>query len=769
MTVSTTTSEARFTGNGTTTVFPLGFEVEAAEHLVVTLVDANAAESVRTLNVHYTVSDVGEETGATVTMVTAPAVGEFLLVQRVTPRTQPNVLLPNAGFSPAAVEAALDRMALIVQEAASINDRGLKTQIGETINDLPSAAARANSTLLFDASGQPTVGTVSTTELIVSAYMQTLLGSSSEEALAQNLTIFATRAADRTELKTRDAQAGDTVLLAEAGRAGFFVFRAGDYSTEIAADTQEGIYVKATSVAASAGAWVRIYNGPALMKWFGIAGDGTTDDTSAFIAAVSACRTLDIPLDGEGCTVLISAALTVVPGEVRNFTLDASGITATRAWTIDGPAFDSSVNLTANYAMTSRSFSATGHTFVVGEVVLVTSDLVLEAETNSLCAHWGEVTAVSGAAVTLSHAPLCVLNTADNALARRLPYSRPPVLKGVTVLCSSTCKNAIQLQRWIRPVVEDYESFNAEDRGLSILQCYQPRTGVVRGNHCDTPGLGYALNVNGCGWPEIGDTYGLECRHVVTYGVSGGVPTIGGTFGSVFGAQCTGSVLDTHPGVIDLYQRADGVIFGDMITTEADQDAVTWQGAGGRFNCVIRGAVSRHICLIQPYHVLAALSRPRSVEAKIEGRTENGNGVFADIQSDAGFGLLRIDFNGRATSTGVLVSVSNGSAVEELEISGNVLSSGGRAVYINQNTSGGIQHVKITGRMRTSHTIDAVDIRGATDAGVARTQITFAHLFAAGGTYGLRVDNRADARGLAAAYLSGSSAASQTNGGGTIA
>lgn len=572
-----------------------------------------------------------------------------------------------------------------------------------------------------------------------------------------------------TALKSLETANGDVAFVAQDNRAGVFVFRSGDYSSQVTADTQEGIYVKATAVAASSGAWVRSYDGPALMRWFGIVGDGSTDDTAAFIAAVSACRTLDIPLDGENCTVRITSALTVVPGEVRNFTLDASGITATRAWTIDGPAYDLSVSLTANYAMTSRSFSATGHGFSVGEVILVTSDLVLEAETNSLCAHWGEVTAVSGAAVTLSHTPLCVLNTADNALARRLPYSRPPVLKGVTVLCSSTCKNAIQLQRWIRPIVEDYESFNAEDRGLSILQCYQPRTGVVRGNHCDTPGLGYALNINGCGWPEIGDTYGLECRHVVTYGVSGGVPTIGGTFGSVFGAQCTGSVLDTHPGVIDLYQRADGVIFGDMITTEAGQDAVTWQGAGGRFNCVIRGAVSRHICLIQPYHVLAALSRPRSVEAKIEGRTENGNGVFADIQSDAGFGLLRIDFNGRATSSGVIVSVPNGSAIEELEISGNVLSSGGRAVYVDQNTSGGIQHIKITGRMRTSHTIDAVHILGPTDAGVARTQITFAHLFAAGGTYGLRVDNRADAKGLAAAYLSGSTGASQTNGGGTIA
>jgi hypothetical protein len=63
--------------------------------------------------------------------------------------------------------------------------------------------------------------------------------------------------ATRTAIKALTAAAGRRVYLIEDGCEGTFVFRAGNFTSHIAADTQEGMYLKADGVAASAGAWVR--------------------------------------------------------------------------------------------------------------------------------------------------------------------------------------------------------------------------------------------------------------------------------------------------------------------------------------------------------------------------------------------------------------------------------------------------------------------------------------------------------------------------------
>ena len=78
MTVSTTAAEAAFAGNGVTTVFPLGFEVVAATDLVLTLTTTTGAIETPVLNVDYTVSNLNNEAGATVTLTLPLATGEVL-------------------------------------------------------------------------------------------------------------------------------------------------------------------------------------------------------------------------------------------------------------------------------------------------------------------------------------------------------------------------------------------------------------------------------------------------------------------------------------------------------------------------------------------------------------------------------------------------------------------------------------------------------------------------------------------------------------------
>ncbi|MGM4886340.1 glycosyl hydrolase family 28-related protein [Tardiphaga sp. 11_C7_N12_6] len=94
-------------------------------------------------------------------------------------------------------------------------------------------------------------------------------------------------AAVRSDLKAADTSRYQTAYLIENGRSGIFVWRSGNYAAQVAADTQEGVYVKATAVAASVGAWERgATKGEYEAIWFGVKGDGTTNDTPAIQAAI---------------------------------------------------------------------------------------------------------------------------------------------------------------------------------------------------------------------------------------------------------------------------------------------------------------------------------------------------------------------------------------------------------------------------------------------------------------------------------------------------
>lgn len=94
----------------------------------------------------------------------------------------------------------------------------------------------------------------------------------------------------RTELKALATALTTAAYLRESGREGQWLWRTGDYSALIAADTSEALYVKANAVAATAGAWVRQRHNLELnVMWFGAKGDfdGTTgtDNKVAFQAA----------------------------------------------------------------------------------------------------------------------------------------------------------------------------------------------------------------------------------------------------------------------------------------------------------------------------------------------------------------------------------------------------------------------------------------------------------------------------------------------------
>jgi hypothetical protein len=82
-------------------------------------------------------------------------------------------------------------------------------------------------------------------------------------------------------------------VLSEAGREGVFLFKSGDYSASVAADAAQGIYIAPVNdPSGKSGAWVRHYDGSVNVRWFGAKGDGSSDDSSAFISAIAFVKSI---------------------------------------------------------------------------------------------------------------------------------------------------------------------------------------------------------------------------------------------------------------------------------------------------------------------------------------------------------------------------------------------------------------------------------------------------------------------------------------------
>lgn len=99
----------------------------------------------------------------------------------------------------------------------------------------------------------------------------------------------------RSALKALDTDTVSATYLTEEGRAGPFVWRAGDYSADVSADASEALFIAADGVSTSSGAWVRVYNGLPDVRWWGVVADGVADDTDAMQAVYDRGGSYELP------------------------------------------------------------------------------------------------------------------------------------------------------------------------------------------------------------------------------------------------------------------------------------------------------------------------------------------------------------------------------------------------------------------------------------------------------------------------------------------
>lgn len=161
--------------------------------------------------------------------------------------------------------------------------------------------------------------------------------AAAEDAAASiNIRNFSARAG----LKALNTSSASMAFLGEAGREGVFRWIAGDYSAHIAADTLEGIYLKADGVSASAGAWIRQdgwHVSGINPEWFGArSGNAATsftyDSGDAINAALSLAATVGASVTLPSGFYLSGKRLNVPSGVI----FDGTG--TNEAWEI--PFFD---------------------------------------------------------------------------------------------------------------------------------------------------------------------------------------------------------------------------------------------------------------------------------------------------------------------------------------------------------------------------------------------------------------------------------------------
>jgi len=180
--VSTTTQRVSYTGDDSDTTFTFSFPVVNTSDLkVYVLVTATGVQTLQTETTHYALSATNNDysSGGTVTMVTAPASTEQLLLIRSTPQTQETTLSDSGILRLSSISDALDKLTRIVQDLKEIQDRCIK--IPATDDDSLTVAAtssvdRASTFPYWDDSGNLTTAAgVTAGSVTVSTYGATLV------------------------------------------------------------------------------------------------------------------------------------------------------------------------------------------------------------------------------------------------------------------------------------------------------------------------------------------------------------------------------------------------------------------------------------------------------------------------------------------------------------------------------------------------------------------------------------------------------------------
>lgn len=201
MTVASTYAPPHYAGDGTTRAFAFPFPFFAPGDLVVTLWDVSALAWVANVTLNgggtygYTITATADPaTGmypsATITFTTAPIGGAIVGIQRAQDGTQTASLANGGPFPAKTVEAALDRVTLLAQQAIAAGANTLRVPAGDApLAPFGGGASRAMMLVGFAADGSAALYPVASTSASdASTSVVTSTGGTTPRALSSRFT-----------------------------------------------------------------------------------------------------------------------------------------------------------------------------------------------------------------------------------------------------------------------------------------------------------------------------------------------------------------------------------------------------------------------------------------------------------------------------------------------------------------------------------------------------------------------------------------------------
>lgn len=217
MTITTQETVAAYTGNGSTTAFPVPFAFFGQDELeVIERVIATGAETTKVLTSDYAV-DGGDGTTGTVTAVTAPASTVEWHIRRRTSRVQEHAYVANDPFPARSHERLADRAVAMEQESA--RDIGRSLRVAKTdaaIAALPSSIDRAGMFLAFDDNGDPVMSDGGAEDAASAAVSAAAAASSASTAGSAASSASASASAASSSASAAAGSASDAAVLGGA-------------------------------------------------------------------------------------------------------------------------------------------------------------------------------------------------------------------------------------------------------------------------------------------------------------------------------------------------------------------------------------------------------------------------------------------------------------------------------------------------------------------------------------------------------------------------
>ncbi len=321
-TPSTPRKAGPYTGNGTTTSWPFSFKVFAASDIAVTVADTVGTESTLVLDSDYTVTlNANQDTSPGGTVTYSLPSSYILTITGDLDYDQTYDIPAGGNFNPAALENALDRITMQVQQLREIVSRAMQIPVsssasgylpvpdpsaligwdsdGESLANFPLeniATALAFATFRPDTfTGDGVTDTFLLTSdpviignIDVSVDGMTYVPNVDFTLSSQNL-VFTDPPADGAQILARYGQALPPGTTADADAVSFQPAGSGAVTTTVQEKLREVVSVKD----------------------FGAVGDGTTDDTGSITAAISAATLANRTLYFPAADYKVTSSLTV--------------------------------------------------------------------------------------------------------------------------------------------------------------------------------------------------------------------------------------------------------------------------------------------------------------------------------------------------------------------------------------------------------------------------------------------------------------------------